>query len=336
VLALELKELQIALPEFNLDISATGFNPDEIDSILLDFPDGEPGPADEVPEPEANTIAQKGDLFVLGGHRLLVGDARDDQAFIRLMKGTAAEMAFLDPPYNTKVHGHTGGRGRIKHREFECASGELTSPQYVQFLKETLGRCAHHAVDGSIFYICTDWRHTRELHEASAGIFDLKNVCVWVKTNAGQGSFYRSQHELIFVYKRGNGPHINTFELGQHGRSRSNVWRYSGQNTFRSGRMAELEMHPTVKPVALVVDAMRDCSKRNSVILDAFAGSGTTLVAAEQIGRRAYCMEIDAQYADTAVRRWQRLTGRDAILESTKQTFDDVSITRKPKSQRVK
>jgi hypothetical protein len=171
---------------------------------LLDFADNKPGPADELPEPKDQTIAQKGDLFELGGHRLLVGDARDEQAFIRLMQGRRAEMAFLDPPYNVKVHGHTGGRGRVKHREFECAAGEMTPAQLVQFLKETLGLCARHAVEGSIFYVCTDWRHTGEMHEAGASIFDeLKNICVWVKTNFGQGTFYRSQHETDICLQAG-------------------------------------------------------------------------------------------------------------------------------------
>jgi DNA modification methylase len=238
-------------------------------------------------------------------------------------------MAFLDPPYNVKVDGHTGGRGRIKHREFACASGEMTPAQFVQFLQETLGLCAQHTVDGGINFVCMDWRHARELFEAGAAIYDgLKNICVWAKTTPGQGTFYRSQHELVFVYKRGQAPHLNTFELGQHGRSRSNVWTYAGVNAFRAGRMDELRMHPTVKPVALIADAMRDCSRRGSNILDAFAGSGSTIMAAEQVGRRAFCIEIDPRYVDVAVRRWQRFTGRDVILEDTGQTFDDLLRTR--------
>jgi DNA modification methylase len=176
-----------------------------------------------------------------------------------------------------------------------------------------------------------DWRHARELLSAGPAVFnELKNICVWAKTNAGQGSFYRNQHELVFVFKRGEGPHLNTFGLGAGGRSRSNVWRYAGVNTFRAGRMDELTVHPTVKPVALVADAMKDCSRRGSIVLDAFAGSGTTIVAAEQIGRRAFCVEIDPAYADVAVRRWQRFTGRDAILEETGQTFDELAAERCP------
>jgi DNA modification methylase len=213
----------------------------------------------------------------------------------------------------------------------------MTPDQFIQFLQEALGPCARHTVDGGITYICMDWRHARELLEAGATVYDeLKNICVWAKTTPGQGSFYRSQHELVFVYKQGQAPHLNTFELGQHGRTRSNVWTYAGANTFRAGRMDELKMHPTVKPVALIADAMRDCSSRGSVILDAFAGSGTTIMAAEQIGRRAFCIEIDPRYVDVAIRRWQRFTGKDATLESTGQTFDEVPTARASKPSQVK
>jgi DNA modification methylase len=205
----------------------------------------------------------------------------------------------------------------------------MTSPQFTQFLKESLGAAARHVRDGGIVYVCMDWRHSPELFDAGASAFDeLKNICVWTKSNAGQGSFYRSQHEFIFVYKRGKAPHINTFELGQHGRSRSNVWTYPGVNSFRAGRMDELHMHPTVKPVALIADAMKDCSRRGSIILDSFVGSGSSILAAEQLGRRAYCMEIDPRYVDVAIRRWQRVTRRDAILESSGKTFDELCTAR--------
>ena len=329
ILALELGELQIALPEFGLDLAITGFDPGEVDSIMGDFAESPADPADEIPELEASVTARTGDLFSLGRHRLIVGDARDEQTFASLMQSDLAEMAFLDPPYNVKINGHVGGRGRIKHREFACASGEMTSDQYVRFLQVSLGMSARFTIDGGITYVCMDWRHSPELFQAGAAVYDeLKNICVWAKTTPGQGSFYRSQHEFVFVYKRGKAPHLNTFQLGQHGRSRSNIWTYAGVNTFRAGRMDELKMHPTVKPVALIADAMRDCCRRGSIVLDAFAGSGSTIMAAEQIGRRAYCVEIDPQYADVAIRRWQRVTGKDAILESTGQTFEEAHAAR--------
>jgi len=326
LLAIEFKELQIALPEIGLDLAITGFDPGEVDSIILDFSDDGANSADQLPSGENGpTASRRGDLFVLGPHRLLVGDARDERSYATLMRGEVAEMAFLDPPYNVKIDGHVGGRGSIKHAEFACASGEMTPEEFVQFLKGTLGACAGHTIDGGITYVCMDWRHARDLLEAGSAVYnESKNICVWAKTTPGQGSFYRSQHELVFVYKRGTSPHLNTFGLGAQGRSRSNVWTYPGANSFRAGRMDELAMHPTVKPVALIADAMRDCSRRGAIILDAFAGSGTSIMAAERIGRRAFCLEIEPGYVDVAIRRWQQYTGKDAILESTGQTFEEL------------
>jgi hypothetical protein len=327
LLSLEFGELQIALPEIGLDLTKLGFETAEIDSVFEDFGDGAANPADEIPEIEDGpAVSRPGDVFLMGRHRLFVGDARDLDAYAQLMQGEVAEMGIHDPPYNVRIQGNVGGRGRIKRREFACASGEMTPQQFTAFLKSTLGHCAHHSADGAIHYVFIDWRHVGELLEAGAEIFDdLKNMCVWVKSNAGQGSFYRSQHELVLVFKHGHAPHLNNFGLGASGRTRSNVWRYAGVNSFRAGRMDELKMHPTVKPVAMIADAMRDCSRRGSIVLDAFAGSGTTIMAAEQIGRRAFCMEIDPRYADVAIRRWQTFTKRDAVLESTGQPFDQLA-----------
>lgn len=323
LLALEFADLQVELPEIGLDLTMLGFDPSEVDTVLADFADDD-DPADEIPELENGpAVSQFGDVFVLGRHRLLVGDARDPAAYERLMQGEIAEMGIHDPPYNVRIQGNVGGRGRIKRREFACASGEMNEAEFTSFLKATLGPCAHHSADGAIHFVFIDWRHVGELLAAGAEVFDeLKNMCIWVKSNAGQGSFYRSQHELVLVFKHGHAPHLNNFGLGAGGRTRSNVWRYAGVNAFRAGRMDELKMHPTVKPVAMIADAMRDCSRRGSIVLDAFAGSGTTIMAAEQIGRRAFCMEIDPHYADVAIRRWQAFTKRDAVLESSGQIFD--------------
>ena len=304
---------------------------------MLDFGDEGRNPADEPPPLDRESVVSKrSDLFALGRHRLMVGDARDAQAYARLMEGELAEMAFLDPPYNVPIAGHVGGRGRTKHREFVCASGEMSAEEFTAFLKQTLGLCASYSADGAIHFVCIDWRHAPELFVAGGTVYDeLKNVCIWVKSNAGQGTFYRSQHELVFVFKHGRAPHLNTFELGQNGRMRSNVWHYAGVNSFRAGRMDDLGMHPTIKPVGLVVDAMRDCSRRGLIVLDAFAGAGTTIVAAEQIGRRACCLELDPAYVDVAIRRWQRFTGRDAVLERTGQTFDELMFARARKPARA-
>jgi DNA modification methylase len=325
LLAIELSELQITLPEIGLDLSITGFEPDELDRIFGDFTESQ-NSTEAIPEIAENATARLGDLYHLGKHRLIVGDARDRSVYDRLMGSDIAEMAFLDPPYNVPLQGNAAGHGKIKYREFAQASGELSSPQFVQFLKESLGNCARVVRDGGIFYICMDWRHSPEMLDAGAAVFDeLKNVCVWVKPSGGQGSFYRSAHEFVFVFKKGKGAHINTFGLGQNGRTRTNVWNYAGVNSFRAGRMDDLKMHPTVKPVDMIADAMKDCSRRGSIILDSFCGSGSTIMAAEQVGRRAYCIEIDPGYADVAIRRWQRSTKKDAILDESGEAFDELA-----------
>jgi DNA modification methylase len=326
ILAAELGELAVLLPEINLDISITGFDPAEIDALAVDFTDPEQDPADEIPASDSSkAISKTGDLWVLGEHRLLCGDACSDSDFRQLMGRELAAMLFGDPPYNVRI-GATVGRGKIKHREFSSASGEMSPAQFIDFLTKWMKLAARFSEDGSIHYVCIDWRHLTEMLAAGNEVFSaLKNVVVWNKTNAGQGSFYRSQHELILVFKNGDGPHQNNVELGKHGRNRSNVWTYPGVNTFRANRMNELSLHPTVKPVALVADAMRDCSRRGDIILDPFMGSGTTILAAERVGRRAYGLEIDPLYIDVAVRRWQSLTKRDAVFEATGQTFDEVA-----------
>jgi DNA modification methylase len=244
------------------------------------------------------------------------------------MGSTRAFMVFTDPPYNVRI-GSVTGRGKTKHREFASASGEMSYAEFTEFLAQWMHMAARYTEDGAIVFCCMDWRHLGECLAAGEEAFtELKNIIAWVKTNAGQGSFYRSQHELILVFKNGTGRHQNNIELGKFGRSRSNVWQYAGVNTFRKDRLAELTAHPTVKPVALVADAMRDCSRRGDIVLDPFMGSGTTILAAEKVGRRAYSIEIDPLYVDVAIRRWQEFTKRDAVLVATGQTFDEVAAER--------
>jgi DNA modification methylase len=239
-----------------------------------------------------------------------------------------ADMVFADPPYNVCIAA-TVGRGKIKHREFASASGEMSPAQFTQFLTKWMTLAARYSEDGSIHFVCMDWRHLTEILTAGEEAYsELKNLVVWAKTNAGQGSYYRSQHELVFVFKNGNGPHQNNIQLGRYGRNRSNLWAYAGVNTFRTGRLDDLSVHPTVKPIALVADAMRDCSRRNDIVLDPFMGSGTTILAAERVGRRGYGLEIDPLYVDAAIRRWQDFTKQDAILKATGQTFEEVAASR--------
>jgi DNA modification methylase len=324
-LAAELRELEDLLSEEDMELGITGFETAELDAIASDFETSLQSPSEDIPALSAVPVTRSGDLWKAADHRVICGDSRQPDTFKRLMRGDQAFMVFTDPPYNVRISGHVGGRGRTKHREFAVASGELSCAEFMSFLKQFMKLCAEFSVAGSIHYVCIDWRHSAELLEAGRSVYDeLKNMCVWVKTNAGQGSFYRSQHELVYVFKKGGAEHLNTFELGQHGRTRTNVWTYGGVNSFRSGRMDELQMHPTVKPTALVVDAMKDCSKRGSIVLDPFLGSGTTLVAAEQVGRRAYGIELDPAYVDVAIERWQRITGRDAVLDGTSLTFNEI------------
>jgi DNA modification methylase len=328
-LAMELATLPELLLEDDLDISVTGFEPAEIDALHADFEDAATDPADEIDECLGGpAVTQVGDLWQLGKHRLGCGDARSRDDLSRLLAGERAYMAFLDPPYNVAV-GSVVGRGAVKHDEFAMASGEMSRDAFIAFLKETLGAAAQFSIDGAVHFACMDWRHIEELITASRSVYGaMLNLIMWVKTNAGQGSFYRSQHEMIGVFRVGAAPHLNTIELGRHGRSRSNVWHYAGANTFRVGRMNDLRAHPTVKPVAMIADAMKDCTRRNEIVLDTFCGSGATLLAAERVGRRGYGLEIDPGYVDVAVRRWQAFSGKDALQVASGLTFEEIGLQR--------
>jgi DNA modification methylase len=333
LLAIELQ----GLIELDVDIELTGFDMAEIDLILEEGREarGEPsGPEDQVPEPSPlPAVTQTGDLWLLGSHRLLCGDARDKAAYDRLLEGAKAEFVFTDPPYNVEIDGHVCGLGRVRHRDFAMGCGEMSEAEFTAFLKTVFALLAENSIEGSIHQICMDWRHSWEMLNAGRAIYsELKNLCVWNKTNAGMGSFYRSKHELVFVWKSGTAAHINNFELGQHGRHRSNVWDYAGVNSMHPGRLEELAMHPTVKPTALVADAIKDCSRRGGLVLDPFCGSGTTLIAAERTGRKAHALEIDPTYVDVAVRRWQAYTGKSAILAGSGETFEAVEEQRSAKS----
>jgi DNA modification methylase len=335
-LAIELPELAELLVEEGLDISITGFEPAEIDQLVTDFEENTADPADSIPTDSLSltVVSQPGDLWQLGPHSLLCGDARHTPDLDRLLGDEQAAMAFLDPPYNVKVRSVVG-RGRTKHAEFAMASGELSRPEFVEFLTETLGNAATHSHAEAVHYVCIDWRHLGELLEVGDQIYaEMLNLAVWVKSNAGQGSFYRSQHELVGVFRVGEALHLNNVQLGRHGRSRSNVWHYAGVNSFRAGRMDELTVHPAVKPIGLVADAIKDCTRRQDVVLDTFCGSGTTLLAAERVGRRAYGLELEPRYVDVTIRRWQAFTRRDAVHIETRSTFDEraleVSATPEP------
>jgi len=331
LLALELEELSL----IELDLELTGFEQFEVDTILFDGRAASPSTsdvADEQPPPpaQADAVTRPGDGWQLGRHRLVCGDAKDADLVRRLMGDDQADAIFTDPPYNVPITGHVCGLGKVQHREFAEAVGEMSSNEFTAFLKAALAPAVSVARDGAIAFVCMDWRHIAELTAAGAEVFDeLKNVCVWAKTNAGMGTFYRSQHELVFAFKVGQAPHINNFGLGDKGRYRTNVWSYAGVNSFRKERDAELAMHPTVKPVALVADAIRDVTHRKGIVLDPFGGSGTTLIAAEMTGRRAHLIEIDPSYCDVIVRRWQAYTGKSATVGGGSATFDEAALERR-------
>ncbi len=329
LLAIELQ----GLIDLGFEVELTGFEMGEIDIILdeADEAKGDTmGPEDRVPDPRPGpTVSQVGDLWLLGRHRILCGNALEDDAYQRLLEDEKAEFIFTDPPYNVPIDGHVCGHGRIRHREFAMACGEMTTEKFTSFLAAIFHRLAANSVGGSIHDICMDWRHITEMMTAGNEAYsELKNVCIWTKTNAGMGSFYRSQHELVFIWKSGTRPHINNFELGQYGRNRTNVWEYAGFNTMRPGRLEELAMHPTVKPVAMVADAIKDCSHRDGIVLDPFLGSGTTVIAVERTGRRARGIEIDPAYVDVAIRRWQTYTGKAATLVASRQIFEEIEEER--------
>jgi DNA modification methylase len=325
ILAIELQ----ALVDLDFDVELTGFSLAEIDFAIDELgqsdPEGSDTADDFVPEVDGPAITRRGDVWRLGRHRLLCGDAQDPDCFQALLDGERADLVFTDPPYNVAIDGHVCGQGSVRHREFAFASGEMTSAQFTAFLNTTLGNAEAVMRDGAIAFVCMDWRHMRELLDAGTEVFtELKNLVVWNKTIGGMGTFYRSKHELIFVFKAGSGEHTNSFGLGDTGRYRTNVWDYAGISSLGANRADELSMHPTVKPVALIADAIRDCSKRGQVILDCFGGSGSTLIAAERTGRLARLIEYDEAYCDTIVRRWEHLTGKRATRAADDAIFEEL------------
>ena len=282
--------------ELDFTLETTGFEMGEIDLIIEDLlpaTSGQDDPADFLPALPSTPVSRLGDLWKLGKHRVLCGNALCSKDYALLMNDHKANVIFTDPPYNVRIAGHASGNGRISHREFVMASGELSESEFTTFLTDALTLLAEHSLEGSLHYICIDWRHLEELLVGGRAAYsELKNMCVWAKNNAGMGSFYRSQHELVFVFQNGTSSYRNNVQLGRFGRSRSNVWHYPGANSFAraTGEGDLLALHPTVKPVALIADAIMDCSARGDLVLDSFLGSGTTVIAAERTGRICYGM----------------------------------------------
>ena len=328
ILAIELQHLTSVDRAF--DVSITGFDVGEIDLILQEAGKDEAAEEEEVEISSGPPVTKPGDIWLLGRHRLLCGDALAESTYVALMNGQKADVVFADPPYNVRIDGNVCGKGAIHHREFAMASGEMSESEFFDFLCSALALLERHSSDGSVHFICMDWRHAAELLLAGKKVYDtLLNLCVWTKDNGGMGSFYRSQHELVFVFRKGHEPHRNNVQLGRFGRNRTNVWRYPGVNTLsRSGEEGKLlALHPTVKPVAMIADAILDCSARGDIVLDNFSGVGSTILAAEKAGRVCYAIEIDPLYVDTAVRRWEKHTRERAVCAATGEYFDQAEVT---------
>jgi DNA modification methylase len=328
LLGAQLKILSEAEIDFSLEV--TGFEVGEIDLFIENTApanEGKGDPADALQDPVGKIqVTRTGDCWILDRHRVLCGDAGDISSYSRLMERGRGQMIFADPPYNDPIDGYVTGFGKIHHPEFAVASGEMSAPQFTEFLANIIVNLIRHSSHGALHYICMDWRHTKELIAAAGPYTEFKNLCVWVKENAGQGSLYRSQHELVFVFKSGSRPHRNNIQLGQYGRYRTNVWNYRRVNslsqTTDEGNLSHL--HPTIKPVELVADAILDCTARKDIVLDPFLGSGTTLIAAQRTGRICYGMELAPHYVDTVVRRWQAFTGQNAVHQLTGRTFNEI------------
>jgi DNA modification methylase len=310
-------ELEFLLnEEIDFDVDITGFSIAEVDMIIEDSHKEEPDdPADDLPINDKNLKdVALGDLWQLGRHRLICGDSLSPDIVQTLMDGKKARMVFTDPPYNVPIDGFVSGKGIIRHKEFEMAAGEMTEDQFTRFLMSAFKNLTDHSLDGSIHFICMDWRHMQEMLSAGQEVYtELKNLIIWSKDNGGMGTFYRSKHELIFAFKNGTADHINSFELGQHGRYRTNVWNYKGVNSRSSERMEELSLHPTVKPVQMIADAIRDVSGRGEIVLDLFGGSGSTLIAAQKTGRTSYLCELDPLYVARTIKRYEKFSKDEAV-----------------------
>jgi DNA modification methylase len=328
LLAIELSAL-IEIDEVSIEV--LGWETAEIDLITEadSKTSNSTDPADESPELPAAPVSRPGDLWLLGRHRLLCGSSLEASSWECLMDGRAGAMVFTDAPYNVPVSGHVCGLGKVQHGEFAMASGEMSKAEFTTFLGNAIKQLTANVRDGAVLDLCMDWRHLPELLSAlEANDLSLLNLCVWNKNNGGMGSLYRSKHELVLIAKKGKAPHTNNVELGRHGRYRTNVWDYAGVNSFGKGRMTDLADHPTIKPVALVADAIRDVTRPGEIVLDAFMGSGTTILAAERTKRWAYGIEIDPGYIDVALRRWTAMTGEEAKLAETGETFAQVAARR--------
>lgn len=319
------------LIEIDFDPGSLGFTVPEIDIVLCAGEDGENKPDETMDgiDPVEVPVSRRGDMFGLGKHRLLCGDTMDPASFSRLMGTEAARLALSDPPYNCPIDGFVGGLGKVKHREFDMAAGEMSEAQFTDFLSRYYANVCAHLIDGGLVYTFMDWRQQLPLLTAArdSGLKQI-NLCIWNKLTGGMGSFYRSQHELCAIHRHGHAPHLNLVELGRHGRYRTNVWDQQGMAGFSAERDELLKAHPTVKPWPLLAEAIRDCTRHGDIVLDPFLGSGSTLIAAEKTGRVCRGIELDPAYCDVIIARFEKLTGKAAVRLETGLSFADLAKAR--------
>ena len=327
LLALEISDLEQIYVD---DITITGFEQVEINNLITDTapaPDKKLNKIEFVPEDEI--VTQPGDIWQLGRHKIICANSLDEESFARLLSDKRADMVIQDPPYNVKISGHVCGCGNICHDEFPMASGEMSSEEFTKFLTDNFTLCKKYSNDGAMQYNFMDWRHITEIKTALDSVFgDFINLCVWVKTSGGMGSLYRSQHELCLIFRNGKESHVNNVELGRHGRYRTNVWNYAGVNAFGRHK-GDIKLHPTVKPVEMLYDAILDVSKRGDIVLDTFLGSGSTLIAAHKAHRICRGIEYEPMYIDTTIRRFYELFGTDAVHLATGQTYSELLTKKK-------
>lgn len=314
LLAEELRDL-FSLPEMEFEAEATGFSFPEIDDRIEELtPEALDDPEDDLAPQAAPQRAAAGDIWQIGPHRLACGSVLDPAVLTMVLAGRTVRLVLTDPPFNVPIDGHVSGGGKTRHREFAMAAGEMSRPEFTGFLQTALQNMVQHCYAGAILMVFMDWRHMVDLQLAGEAVgLTLKNLCVWAKTNGGMGSFYRSRHELVLIFKSGTAPHVNNFGLGEGGHYRTNVWEYGGATALTPEGRADLAAHPTVKPVRMLADAIRDVTGRGDVVLDGFAGSGSTLVAAEKTGRVAVLVELDPLYCDVILVRAERATKEDAV-----------------------
>lgn len=328
LLRLEISELEQICGD--LDISLTGFSDVELDVLSMDDKPVADPKANNVPYiPESEIVTCPGDVWCIGAHRIICGNSLNAETFETLLGTRQADMVLQDPPYNVKISGHVCGSGNVRHKEFQMASGEMSTDEFTQFLRKNFDLCAKYSRPGALQYNFMDWRHMGEILAAGTGAFSgLINMCVWCKSSGGMGSLYRSQHELCFIFKNGEDVHVNNVKLGSNGRYRTNVWQYAGVNAFGRHKN-DIKMHPTVKPVEMLKDAILDVTRRCDIVLDAFLGSGSTLIAAHQSKRVCYGIELDPLYVDTSIHRFFDLFGIDAIHEASGKTYSELLAIRR-------